>query len=76
MGICCSREGGREELEEAEGWFPWKHDDFLQEQLSGAAGVSMHTKQGWKGVNQDAMAACQVSSNLSFASSHAIAVST
>ncbi|KAK1629404.1 hypothetical protein QYE76_003719 [Lolium multiflorum] len=59
MGICCSREGGREELEEAEGWFPWKHDDFLQEQLSGAAGVSMHTKQGWKGVNQDAMAACQ-----------------
>lgn len=59
MGICCSREGGGKELEETEGWFPWKHDDFLQEQLAGAAGVSMHTKQGWKGVNQDAMAACQ-----------------
>ncbi|KAF7064781.1 hypothetical protein CFC21_071026 [Triticum aestivum] len=59
MGICCSREGGGRELEETEGWFPWKHDDFLQEQLAGAAGVSMHTKQGWKGVNQDAMAACQ-----------------
>ena len=68
MGICCSREGGGLELEEAEGWFPWKHDDFLQEQHSGAAGVSMHTKQGWKGVNQDAMAACQVTNSSTFPS--------
>ncbi|EAZ17162.1 hypothetical protein OsJ_32667 [Oryza sativa Japonica Group] len=54
MGICCSK--GKEELEE-EG-FPWKHDAFFHDQLW-SAGVSMHTKQGWKGANQDAMTTCQ-----------------
>lgn len=53
MGICCSR---ADKLE-VEG-FPWKHDDFFHEQLR-SAGVSMYTKQGWKGVNQDAMTTCQ-----------------
>uniref|UniRef100_A0A0E0MBL8 protein-serine/threonine phosphatase n=1 Tax=Oryza punctata TaxID=4537 RepID=A0A0E0MBL8_ORYPU len=55
MGICCSK--GKEELEDVEG-FPWKHDAFFHEQLW-SAGVSMHTKQGWKGANQDAMTTCQ-----------------
>ncbi|KAG8050827.1 hypothetical protein GUJ93_ZPchr0009g1786 [Zizania palustris] len=54
MGICCSK--GEEDLEE-EG-FPWKHDVFFHQQLW-SAGVSMHTKQGWKGANQDAMTTCQ-----------------
>ncbi|BAF28971.2 probable protein phosphatase 2C 73 [Oryza sativa Japonica Group] len=53
MGICCSK--GKEELEEG---FPWKHDAFFHDQLW-SAGVSMHTKQGWKGANQDAMTTCQ-----------------
>lgn len=59
MGICCSK--GKEELEE-EG-FPWKHDAFFHDQLW-SAGVSMHTKQGWKGANQDAMTTCQVTTSL------------
>uniref|UniRef100_J3NAR6 Cation/H+ exchanger domain-containing protein n=1 Tax=Oryza brachyantha TaxID=4533 RepID=J3NAR6_ORYBR len=55
MGICCSK--AKDELED-EG-FPWKHDAFFHDQLW-TAGVSMHTKQGWKGANQDAMTTCQV----------------
>jgi hypothetical protein len=58
MGICCSK--GKEELEEG---FPWKHDAFFHDQLW-SAGVSMHTKQGWKGANQDAMTTCQVTTSL------------
>ena len=54
MGICCSKAAGAGELDDG---FPWKHDD---EQLWTSAGVSMHTKQGWKGANQDAMTVSQV----------------
>ncbi|GJN07190.1 hypothetical protein PR202_ga24998 [Eleusine coracana subsp. coracana] len=57
MGICCSKAGAGE-LDEDDG-FPWKHDDFFHEQLWTSAGVSMHTKQGWKGANQDAMTVSQ-----------------
>ncbi|WVZ54891.1 hypothetical protein U9M48_005631 [Paspalum notatum var. saurae] len=58
MGICCSKaaEGG---LDDDEGGFPWMHDDLFHHQLWTSAAVSMHTKQGWKGVNQDAMTVCQ-----------------
>ncbi|GJN28499.1 hypothetical protein PR202_gb16632 [Eleusine coracana subsp. coracana] len=58
MGICCSKAGAGE-LDEDDG-FPWKHDDFFHEQLWTSAGVSMHTKQGWKGANQDAMTVSQM----------------
>lgn len=61
MGICCSKAA---ELDEDDG-FPWKHDDFFHEQLWASAGVSMHTKQGWKGANQDAMTVSQVRAHLS-----------
>ncbi|GJM88188.1 hypothetical protein PR202_ga04218 [Eleusine coracana subsp. coracana] len=57
MGICCSKAGAGE-LDEDDG-FPWKHDDFFHEQLWTSARVSMHTKQGWKGANQDAMTVSQ-----------------
>ncbi|KAG8093380.1 hypothetical protein GUJ93_ZPchr0012g21078 [Zizania palustris] len=58
MGICCSKGEEDQELEDEEGGFPWKHDAFFHRQLW-RAGISMHTKQGWKGANQDAMTTCQ-----------------
>jgi hypothetical protein len=62
MGICCSRAAAGE-LDEDDG-FPWKHDDLFHELLWNSARVSMHTKQGWKGANQDAMTVSQVTSLL------------
>jgi hypothetical protein len=58
MGICCSKAAAGE-LDEDDGYgFPWNHDDLLWN----SARVSMHTKQGWKGANQDAMTVSQVTS--------------
>ncbi|KAJ1273746.1 hypothetical protein BS78_05G007800 [Paspalum vaginatum] len=58
MGICCSKaaDGG---LDDDEGGFPWMDDDLFHHHLWTSAAVSMHTKQGWKGANQDAMTVCQ-----------------
>ncbi|XP_062197434.1 probable protein phosphatase 2C 73 isoform X2 [Phragmites australis] len=57
MGICCSKAAAGE-LDDEEG-FPWMQDDLFHHHLWNDAGVSMHTKQGWKGANQDAMTVCQ-----------------
>ncbi|KAL6905993.1 hypothetical protein ACP4OV_003594 [Aristida adscensionis] len=57
MGICCGKQAGELDDDDAGGLgFPWGHDDS---HLWAAAAVSMHTKQGWKGANQDAMAVSQ-----------------
>ncbi|CAD6258776.1 unnamed protein product [Miscanthus lutarioriparius] len=59
MGICCSKAAAGE-LDDDEGLgFPWMHDDAFHHHLWASAGVSVHTKQGWKGANQDAMTVCQ-----------------
>jgi hypothetical protein len=62
MGICCSK--AKADLDDGEQGlgFPWMHDDAFHHHLWTTAAASMHTKQGWKGANQDAMAVCQVSS--------------
>jgi hypothetical protein len=60
MGICCSRAAAGE-LDEDDG-FPW--DLLFHEQMWNSARASMHTKQGWKGANQDAMTVSQVTSLL------------
>ncbi|KAL6653432.1 hypothetical protein ACP70R_009010 [Stipagrostis hirtigluma subsp. patula] len=61
MGICCSKAAASGELDDDDAGlgFPWKHDDLFHHQLWTSAGVSMHTKQGWKGANQDAMTVSQ-----------------
>ena len=60
MGICCSKAAAGE-LDDDEGLgFPWMHDDLFHHHLWTSAGVSVHTKQGWKGANQDAMTVSQV----------------
>jgi len=60
MGICCSKAAAGE-LDDDEGLgFPWMHDDLFHSHLWASAGVSVHTKQGWKGANQDAMTVSQV----------------
>ena len=60
MGICCSKAAAGE-LDDDEGLgFPWMHDDVFHSHLWASAGVSVHTKQGWKGANQDAMTVSQV----------------
>ena len=60
MGICCSKAAAGE-LDDDEGLgFPWMHDDLFHSRLLASAGVSVHTKQGWKGANQDAMTVSQV----------------
>jgi hypothetical protein len=60
MGICLSKAAAGE-LDDDEGLgFPWMHDDLFHSHLWASAGVSVHTKQGWKGANQDAMTVCQV----------------
>ncbi|CAD6269070.1 unnamed protein product [Miscanthus lutarioriparius] len=59
MGICCSKAAAGE-LDDDEGLgFPWMHDDLFHHHLWTSAGVSVHTKQGWKGANQDAMTVSQ-----------------
>ncbi|XP_066356183.1 probable protein phosphatase 2C 73 [Miscanthus floridulus] len=59
MGICCSKAAAGE-LDDDEGLgFPWMHDDLFHSHLWASAGVSVHTKQGWKGANQDAMTVSQ-----------------
>ncbi|CAD6255192.1 unnamed protein product [Miscanthus lutarioriparius] len=59
MGICCSKAAAGE-LDDDEGLgFPWMHDDVFHSHLWASAGVSVHTKQGWKGANQDAMTVSQ-----------------
>lgn len=66
MGICCSKAaaGELDDDEDSGLGFPWMHDDLLDHHLWTSAGVSMHTKQGWNGANQDArtqsMTVCQV----------------
>jgi hypothetical protein len=62
MGICCSKAAaGRELDDDQQGLgFPWMHDDLFHTHLWASAGVSVHTKQGWKGANQDAMTVSQV----------------
>jgi hypothetical protein len=60
MGICCSSPAAGE-LHDEQG-FPWMQDESFHQQLWTGAGASMHTKQGWKGANQDAMTVCQVPS--------------
>ncbi|KAG2544105.1 probable protein phosphatase 2C 73 [Panicum virgatum] len=57
MGICCSSPAAGE-LHDEQG-FPWMQDESFHQQLWTGAGASMHTKQGWKGANQDAMTVCQ-----------------
>jgi len=60
MGICLSKAAAGE-LDDDEGLgFPWMHDDLFHSHLWTSAGVSVHTKQGWKGANQDAMTVSQV----------------
>ena len=60
MGICCSKAAAGE-LDDDEGLgFPWMHDDLFHSHLWASVGVSVHTKQGWKGANQDAMTVSQV----------------
>ncbi|KAG0519709.1 hypothetical protein BDA96_08G009500 [Sorghum bicolor] len=61
MGICCSKAAaGRELDDDQQGLgFPWMHDDLFHTHLWASAGVSVHTKQGWKGANQDAMTVSQ-----------------
>jgi len=39
------------------------HDDLFHHHLWTSAAVSMHTKQGWKGANQDAMTVSQVNTH-------------
>ncbi|OEL24198.1 putative protein phosphatase 2C 73 [Dichanthelium oligosanthes] len=58
MGICCSKAAAGD-LDDDEQGFPWMHDDVFHRHLWTSAAVSMHTKQGWKGANQDAMTVCQ-----------------
>lgn len=62
MGICCGKaKAAAGEPDDDEGLgFPWMHDDLFHSHLWTSAGVSVHTKQGWKGANQDAMTVCQV----------------
>lgn len=62
MGICCGKaKAAAGEPDDDEGLgFPWMHDDLFHSHLWASAGVSVHTKQGWKGANQDAMTVCQV----------------
>ncbi|CAN6344178.1 unnamed protein product [Urochloa humidicola] len=56
MGICCSKAKAKAEAATTdEQAFPWMHDDHLWT----TAAASIHTKQGWKGANQDAMTVCQ-----------------
>ncbi|CAL4897263.1 unnamed protein product [Urochloa decumbens] len=62
MGICCSKAkaaAGGEQLDDDEQAFPWMHDDVFHHHLWTSAAASIHTKQGWKGANQDAMTVCQ-----------------
>ncbi|NP_001141275.1 putative protein phosphatase 2C family protein [Zea mays] len=61
MGICCGKaKAAAGEPDDDEGLgFPWMHDDLFHSHLWASAGVSVHTKQGWKGANQDAMTVCQ-----------------
>ncbi|CAM0152186.1 unnamed protein product [Urochloa decumbens] len=64
MGICCSKAkakaaAGGEQLDDDEQAFPWMHDDLFHHHLWTSAAASIHTKQGWKGANQDAMTVCQ-----------------
>ncbi|CAN6380331.1 unnamed protein product [Urochloa humidicola] len=59
MGICCSKAKGGEQLDGDEQAFPWMHDDVFHHHLWTSAAASIHTKQGWKGANQDAMTVCQ-----------------
>ncbi|CAL4904622.1 unnamed protein product [Urochloa decumbens] len=64
MGICCSKAkakaaAGGELLDDDEQAFPWMHDDVFHHHLWTSAAASIHTKQGWKGANQDAMTVCQ-----------------
>ncbi|KAF8706335.1 hypothetical protein HU200_030597 [Digitaria exilis] len=47
MGICCSKAKDDDD------------DDLFHHHLWTTAAASMHTKQGWKGANQDAMTVCQ-----------------
>ena len=62
MGICCSKAAAGRELDDDDhgSGFPWMHDDVFHGHLWASAGVSVHTKQGWKGANQDAMTVSQV----------------
>ncbi|CAN6373832.1 unnamed protein product [Urochloa humidicola] len=58
MGICCSKAKAKAKAKAAaqdEQAFPWMHDDHLWT----TAAASIHTKQGCKGANQDAMTVCQ-----------------
>ncbi|RCV36888.1 hypothetical protein SETIT_8G017500v2 [Setaria italica] len=59
MGICCSKAKADLDDDEQGLGFPWMHDDVFHHHLWTTAAASMHTKQGWKGANQDAMAVCQ-----------------
>ncbi|PUZ62685.1 hypothetical protein GQ55_3G005600 [Panicum hallii var. hallii] len=60
MGICCSKaKAPAGDLDDGEQGFPWMHDDLFHRHLWTSAAVSMHTKQGWKGANQDAMTVSQ-----------------
>nr|CAB3459129.1 unnamed protein product [Digitaria exilis] len=59
MGICCSKAKDDDDDEQGGGGFPWMHDDLFHHHLWTTAAASMHTKQGWKGANQDAMTVCQ-----------------
>ncbi|EES07864.1 probable protein phosphatase 2C 73 [Sorghum bicolor] len=61
MGICCSKAAAGRELDDDDhgSGFPWMHDDVFHGHLWASAGVSVHTKQGWKGANQDAMTVSQ-----------------
>ncbi|CAN6339330.1 unnamed protein product [Urochloa humidicola] len=54
MGICCSKAKAKAAAQDEQA-FPWMHDDHLWT----TAAASIHTKQGWKGANQDAMTVCQ-----------------
>nr|CAB3488844.1 unnamed protein product [Digitaria exilis] len=59
MGICCSKAKDDDDEQGGGGGFPWMHDDLFHHHLWTTAAASMHTKQGWKGANQDAMTVCQ-----------------
>ena len=68
MGICCSKAKAKAkapagDLDDGEQGFPWMHDDLFHHHLWTSAAVSMHTKQGWKGANQDAMTVSQVNTH-------------
>jgi hypothetical protein len=64
MGICCSKaKAPAGDLDDGEQGFPWMHDDLFHHHLWTSAAVSMHTKQGWKGANQDAMTVSQVNTH-------------